>query len=567
VITQQETDDGDDLWVTRERTRGKGTALAYKLGEVESEALDIKETQRHLIRVLGLDREVFHASIYFAQEALWRFAEAKDAKRMEILTRILGLSAIDGFLEKTKVATKKLQDTIDTLERELDQMIAEYQAMEALDFERDAQAWESTRTAALSARERELVAKQHELLQLPATDTASQLRADVTRLEQELLSPDTQSKALQDQVVEADKALYGWRMESGRAADHAAKLERDRMDARVGVGRSCRTCGQTITAEHSARVIAQIEQELPTAIIKRDEGMVAFKQWEQTVAERKSALQAHEQDKQRVRGLTQQALIDKREQLAQVERVKVLREAGEKVVAQISAEMAAMRAEQNPFYRKQTETVGRMVLLKEQGTAKRAEVDALKQRRALYDFWVEGFGPKGLKSYILDYRLNELTEAANVWVKLITGGTIWVRFETQTLGRSTKSLANKINLRVFRYNPDGKVVERNYASWSGGEKRRVAWAIDFGLSRLVASRAKYQYDLLILDEVFKNVDESGGEALVEMLQALREEKSTIMVIEQMPAFQDNFDNRITVRKENACSVILEGEDDGAAEAD
>jgi len=152
--------------------------------------------------------------------------------------------------------------------------------------------------------------------------------------------------------------------------------------------------------------------------------------------------------------------------------------------------------------------------------------------------------------------LQEMTDAANVWVRVLTGGTIWVRFETQRLGRSTKKLSNDINIRVFRYNPNGTVTERNYKSWSGGEKKRVSWAIDFGLSRLVAARATKRYDLLVLDEVFKHVDAAGGEAVVEMLRQLRQEKSSIFVIEHGSDFQSHFENRVLIRKQGGRSQIL-----------
>ncbi|UCF48545.1 MAG: hypothetical protein JSU89_15495, partial [Myxococcales bacterium] len=130
---------------------------------------------------------------------------------------------------------------------------------------------------------------------------------------------------------------------------------------------------------------------------------------------------------------------------------------------------------------------------------------------------------------------------------------------------SSKKLSNEITVRVFRFNPDGKITERNFRSWSGGEKRRVAWGIDFGLSRLIAARARKRYDLLILDEVFRHVDAAGGEAVVEMLQELRQERSSIFVIEHDGAFQSNFEHHWMVTKENARSTLWTAEYGGSGE--
>jgi ABC-type Mn2+/Zn2+ transport system ATPase subunit len=112
-------------------------------------------------------------------------------------------------------------------------------------------------------------------------------------------------------------------------------------------------------------------------------------------------------------------------------------------------------------------------------------------------------------------------------------------------------------VRVFRHNPDGSITERNFKSWSGGEKQRISFAIDFGLSRLIAERAENSYDVLILDEVFKHLDRSGKEAVVEMLQSLAAEKSAVFVVEHDAEFQSQFERHVVVQKKNRRSTIVE----------
>ena len=223
----------------------------------------------------------------------------------------------------------------------------------------------------------------------------------------------------------------------------------------------------------------------------------------------------------------------------------------------LQPDLASVHAEPNPFLKAQAGLEGKRASVEGQRAETQGKLDAIDDQLRYYDFWVEGFGLKGLKSYILDTKLGELTDAANQWVHLLTGGTIWVRFETQTMGRSTKKLSNKVNIRVFRYNPDGSISGRNYKSWSGGEKQRVSLGIDFGLSRLVARRARKSYDLLILDELFKHLDQSGREAVVDMLQILRHEKGSVIVVDHDAEFSESFENRVTVRKCNGASTIDE----------
>jgi DNA repair exonuclease SbcCD ATPase subunit len=84
--------------------------------------------------------------------------------------------------------------------------------------------------------------------------------------------------------------------------------------------------------------------------------------------------------------------------------------------------------------------------------------------------------------------------------------------------------------------------------------------IDFGLSRLIAQRSRKQYDVLILDELFRHLDQAGREAVVEMLQLLKKEKSSVIVVEHDSEMQGAFEHRVVVTKENGCSRIVEIDD-------
>lgn len=228
-----------------------------------------------------------------------------------------------------------------------------------------------------------------------------------------------------------------------------------------------------------------------------------------------------------------------------------------KQLSEMSASIAAMRAQTNPFV--QQEVLNREAVK----IARAVEVD-LRAKKAVATtdaeylaFWTEAFGPRGLKNYVLDTKLQAITDAANHWVKILTGGTIWVRIETQTMGRSTGTLRNKLNVRVFRYMPDGTVRERNYKSWSGGEKQRVSLGIDLGLASLVASRARKHYDVLILDELFRHLDTSGREAVLELLQHLAREKSSVFVVDHDAELGAQFEARVVVRKVGGVSTLVE----------
>ena len=63
--------------------------------------------------------------------------------------------------------------------------------------------------------------------------------------------------------------------------------------------------------------------------------------------------------------------------------------------------------------------------------------------------------------------------------------------------------------------------------------------------------------MLILDELFRHLDQGGREAVIEMLHHLRREKSSVIVVDHDSEFQGAFENRVIVRKHNQRSVIEE----------
>jgi DNA repair exonuclease SbcCD ATPase subunit len=102
---------------------------------------------------------------------------------------------------------------------------------------------------------------------------------------------------------------------------------------------------------------------------------------------------------------------------------------------------------------------------------------------------------------------------------------------------------------IYRWNPDGSVTSRPFRVWSGGEKRRVALAVDLGLSYLLARRASKAYRFLAVDEIDRHLDDLGKDGLREVLSELRQDKETVLAITHDPEFRASFDAEVVVRRE------------------
>jgi len=545
--------------VERQKTRGKSTQLQFWVGSTHHAALDIAETQRQLERVLGVDRELFHATVFFGQADVFHFAEATEARRLELLSKILPeLAVVDGWGERTKVQSKGLAERIATTDNQLAftrARLTDEQAI-AADVEVKRAQWEVVRTAKLEAKKQRGVeltqTRSQQVAWLAGEDDA---RAALARAEAAVSLSSDDVSGLDAQIQNAQQHLQ---MLMGREGTLQGQLQ-GRQAAllkvqQAQVGR-CSECGQPVSAAHLAQEVASIQLELSQlaqpllevqAQIQAVHGTLHTLQTQRRLqVERVKAGQLERQNQLGVLRRQVESYVQVRTTVAALDReLETLR-----------ADWVAVQNETNPWDLASVQ--GRIAVMTATEENLVRQLVAFRDEQRYLDFWVDAFANKGLKNYILDHRLGELTDAANEWVRLLTGGTIWVRFETQRMGRSTKKLSNDITIRVFRYNGNGAITERNYRSWSGGEKRRVSWAIDFGLSRLVGARATKRWDTLILDEAFRHVDARGGEAVVDMLRQLRRERSSIFVIEHNSDFQAHFEERVMIVKQNGRARIEE----------
>jgi len=549
--------------VQREKTRAKAGKLQYWVGgQSSNEALDVRETQRLLEQELGLDRDVYHAAVFYAQSDLLKFAESTEAKRMELLSKILPeLRQIDLWLEPAKQLAKRYADEAHRalVQSSTTQTRAEEAALAVSNFDQQVRDWEANREQRCQAI---LMGKQQ---QQQARDKNLELIEQIRRAELELAGmqapPSEMDAALAEEIKAARSNESAWQGRLRASREQIARLNGRKQRLQQERSGACSLCGQPITEQHLAKELAALDHEVHSEGLTATEAECSAAGWNQRVLE---CQKKHDEIRRAAAALAQRRgelegwLHHARQS------VKDPTEFDEHLAA-LDREYASWRNAYNPVQQQKEQCRERASGLLQQAEVARQTAQKWADAQKLADFWVAAFGAKGLRSYVLDHRLKEMTDAANHWVRLLTGGTIWVRFETQRMGRSTRKLSNEINIRVFRFNPDGKITERNYKSWSGGEKRRVGWAIDFGLSRLIAARATKRYDMLVLDEVFRHVDASGGEAVIEMLHELRKERSSIFVIEHDSGFQAHFEKQWLAVKKNARSslqTVVEGVSDG-----
>ena len=141
----------------------------------------------------------------------------------------------------------------------------------------------------------------------------------------------------------------------------------------------------------------------------------------------------------------------------------------------------------------------------------RAVLKETKQEYNRLETLKKGF--KEIKSFVFNSALKELTDKTNVYLTDLFEVPINIAFTNDNM---------KIGMDVVY---DGKV--RGLGLLSGGQFRRVSLAVDLALSDIINTRKGSKFNLLILDEYFKDLSEQSMEKCLKLLERLG--KSTILI--------------------------------------
>ena len=520
-------------------------------------ALDAATTQAAIESFLGLDRAVFHAAVYRAQGDDFDFANASDADKKALLSRIIPeLSEVDQLRDQTKQCIALAESELASTWQEIARLESSITALESIDWDAREAEWQAQWQARRSMAEQE---------ERNAAATVANYAAQVgdeAKLKQDLAAldatPPIQVRTGAAEALEAHRQAMqdvSSRLAVARSTVQQAQAQYQSIQ-NLTEG-PCSRCGQQVTGAHLEKERHTFMSAMDAAGAEYGTIQSEYQALDAKTRDLQVRASAELQEAQAKSNAHQQALGALRAQLSAIQTAAQQLRKAETDHLRRQGSIEVIQAEKWPGA-KEKESTQRTI------NEQAAKLDELRPQIAdkeqylqCLNFWLTAFGLRGLKSLILDSRLEDLTTAANEWVRMLTGDTHWVRFESQTMTRGGK-LSDKINIRVFHYNPDGSISDRNYPSYSGGEKKRVALGIDWGLSCLVASRASKTWDLYVIDESFRqHIDSGGREALFELLEQLQKSRSSIYVIDHDHEMESHFESKVLVSRRNQRSTIVE----------
>lgn len=335
---------------------------------------------------------------------------------------------------------------------------------------------------------------------------------------------DAEEKALSKRAIE----------HPGNVGPHVlVDLRRDLESARLAEARAAQRQDliadlQALSVEHVALVERMLQQEETTAALRREVTAIQKNQAQERIAAVNAlTLEAAEERERLENGFTARQAPIKEALTAASRHLQTCRylpnlDTLRKAISEAQERLPALDREMGGVESRVASleaVLGEREALEARVSTQAADLGHWETLERLCD--VKGGVPKEL----LRTALPELEQRANAILTRLTAGRMSVEFTTEEALRSRDGEKEVLNLVVT---VDGS--QRAYYLLSGGQKLRVAISVRLALSALLAGRAGAQVECLILDEAFGNQSPDGRDALLQVLEVLREDFPLILVV-------------------------------------
>ena len=539
-VTEEWLDDDERIIeITRYRNHPtfKNEVVLKIDGTDSSKITTIKDlgTNEQIVKVLGIDGISFLHSIAFSKSRQ-SICDAKENERRKLLGHILNTGRVDYGLKNARKDRKALEKQIHQLELLYETTRTEYIGTKKRIEDIDQTIRDEERQNSMQGRLRARAYKKYKMRRGTIKVQIKYKNIETLRYRRIIKEYDSVSARLESLESKASslRSKYNEVNDKFEAATDLLKAsERTLNDYKKKVDTKCPACKQRIPFEHLKDSIKRFEK------IRRD--LV-------------SDLKDLEPRRQR--------LIEKYNKVAvQIERAesKIDRNIKsdyrycEHEVGRLHEELEApfefneSKSNIEALHYKRSALKKAKKLLKMKRNEIKQKLDKTRVQFSIAEFWVDGFGNKGIKTYIINGVLDFLQERANEYLRHLTDGYITMAFESEKQLKTSERVVDKLLLNV----KTGKRPFKPYHICSRGEQARVWLAMELALNNIIRSRI----DLALVDEAFDGIDPTGINRVMKLL-ANESDKHQIICISHNDNVKKLFHKKYTVIMEKDESRLV-----------
>lgn len=574
VVTLEFADGIDEYIIKRYRKHHefKNDVRLFK-NKVNITAKSNKDTNKQIEEIFKMDYTTFTNAILFGSGAIKTFTSASDKEKKEILEGMLNLNVWAKAQERAKERLKDVKEQIQAVlskTREIERMELEtHDSIKELSTMREAQqftlneeiekAQKELETAVIKENDKkdDIIKLEDESFQLAMKETDIEMEVDKLQENIDKLKAyltEHSGVALQKQDIEARIKENKIHLSMDMNSEKEAKQEL------VDVAKSkehCPECEAEFLSSTGQRRLGAIKAKLINIANSKKELVKDIQKLEAQLVEIDKQVRVNENIEAKLESVMEEAqkskegILKLQAQRGIVEsKIEILKNSDNNI-AKLKERVEKLRLSgvNSEFTNLLKCKEQKIEELKEKGEQLVNELEMLKVEQDKLEFAVEAFSNSGIKSYLLDSITPLLNEKANSYLKKLSGGTTEIKFTTQTR-LSNGEVRDKFNVEIFN-----SVGGDNYKANSAGEKRRIDLAISLALQDLALMQSNGSINILLFDEIFDALDNTGCENVIQLLKETQEKVGTIFVISHNESLKTLFEKDLVVTKENGQTTI------------
>lgn len=510
--------DGKPLLVSRFRKHKKNkNKLLIKFGGEDLTGPSNTATQSTLESIIGYDFSSYCRTTIFTDDSSLAFATANDKEQKSFLERILDLSL---YSEAQRVAKSKVTD----LKSDLAKLTIQFRGLEegreksltrmeklVEDFE-NFESKKSTRLNAVQRDIKEISAK----LKTPPVD----------------LSPQINELKTMDSKIREQKEKFSkksWEIDSLNQKIRSLKVNIQDKESDIEALKTakCFECKQDLPQD--AKLASKQKSEAKLSSLKAD-----LKSCQKTLRQVQAEIKKLESpgEEKAVREQLNALLTEQATKDQEIEFHK-------RTLKNLRRELEDLE-QSNPYQKLFEDAEMEITNLQTRMDQIQVEVGKLETELEQNQFWVNGFSNQGIKSMLLDSVTPYLDDRVQKYAEVLTNGKIQINFSTLTKLQSGETREK------FSVDIDSSSGAKSHQGASAGEKRRIDIAILLALSDLADARYGNP-GLMVCDEIFDCLDQTGISLLMGLLHEIGKEKA-VYVVSHSSDLKSLFPNTIMVNR-------------------
>ncbi|AIW03494.1 exonuclease [Bacillus phage Moonbeam] len=536
----------DTYRIERYRKHKKyGSKVRLIINGEDETASSVKETNKKIEQLIGLDYLTFTNSIMFSQRnQVGRFSTATDKEKKEILENLVNLTVYGTAQDIAKKRVKDKDAEIEQKKREEEKLQWELTQVDSFE-QQDQERYNSTKQAI--EQEQQNFENVKEAMNKHITDNQHNVTTWINEVEklkeqQEQLNSPTNPHS--ETVNQLTHQLNELKAEQQRLT--IEQNEEVKKYKQLGLQDTCPVCGNELDTAHRDKEQEVIKGKLREIITQLN----VINPAAETVQQKyNDAYALYLEVKKQQDGI----VTLHRDLSTKIGQINSLQQQYSNQLESYKSKLSAITStlnRLNSFPEPVSRDADRLAI-KDKINAHREAMVALQKEKNILEDTVKIFSNSGVKSHVLDLVTPFLNERANKYLGALAGSDMELIFSTQTRKKDGE-MSEKFDVQLHN-----AVGGESYKANSDGEMKRADLAIAHALQDYVITKGSSPVNFLLYDEILDGLDEVGVESVVQLLKEKQKQIGTVLVITHSSALKAMFEKVFTVVKNKDGIATLE----------